>query len=296
MCSSLSSRRLYAARWSCRSCQAYPPSFSRRKLTDLRSGASQSDNGRFVFPPARDASILQTSSPQRSCRSRVRSVLLRASLTSLLESWVHIPMLEDFFQIRPYAQIRDVIGDARKSMRHALRNDDDVSRLYLMARVSNHCAAAGRAVQDCRDLVLWRRTPPVYDCASSNQRRAARYDDVTLGRIVVENAGGTCHIGTLLAACHRRVRRRAGIGSTTTTGVRVHTTAASHRPAVDDGDSELIVIHVDHSDRIIRTRALCIGGVLQHDLDVPVADVHAILWCLSQPDYRTCRKHDSQGL
>src|SRR5467141_2204567 len=106
----------------------------------------------------------------------------------LLERWIHIPVLEDLFQIRPYAQVRDVIGDGRKSMRHALRNDDDVARLYLTARVSHHCAAAGRAVQDCCHLVVWCRTPPVDDAASSDQRRTARYDDVTLGRIVVENA------------------------------------------------------------------------------------------------------------
>ena len=41
-------------------------------------------------------------------------------------------MLEDLFQIRPYAQVRDVIGDGRKSMRHALRDDDNVARLYFI--------------------------------------------------------------------------------------------------------------------------------------------------------------------
>ena len=74
-------------------------------------------------------------------------------------------MLEDLFQIRPYAQVRDVIGDGRKSMRHALWDDDNVARLYFTARVSHHCAAAGRAVQDRRHFVVWRRTPPVDDGA-----------------------------------------------------------------------------------------------------------------------------------
>ena len=62
------------------------------------------------------------------------------------ERWVHVPMLENLFQIRPYAQVSDVIGDGRKSVRHALRDDDDVTRLYVAARVSHHRAPAGRAV------------------------------------------------------------------------------------------------------------------------------------------------------
>src|SRR6266403_4928723 len=162
----------------------------------------------------------------------------------LLERWIHIPVLEDLFQIRPYAQVRDVIGDGRKSMGHALGDDDNVARLYFTARVSHHRAAAGRTVQDCRHFAVWRRTPPVSDGAPSNQRRTPRYDDVTLGRIVVEDAGGAFRVRTLLSACRRGVRRRRGICATT----------ASHRPAVNDGDAELVLIHIDHPDRIIWIR------------------------------------------
>jgi hypothetical protein len=64
----------------------------------------------------------------------------------LFERWIHVPVLENLFQIRPYAQVSDVIGDGGKSMRHALRDDDDVTRLDVAGRVSHHRAAAGRAV------------------------------------------------------------------------------------------------------------------------------------------------------
>src|ERR1700680_4247633 len=102
-------------------------------------------------------------------------------------------------------------------MRHALRDDEDVARLYLTAGVSHHCAAAGRAVQDCRHFVVRRRTPPVDDGAPSDQGRATRYDHVTLGRIVVEDAPGTRRIVALLAACRRWVhRRRSAPGIATT--------------------------------------------------------------------------------
>ena len=116
---------------------------------------------------ARSDSILQTISGQRECRSRVRDVALRASLALLLKYWIHIPVLKNLFQIRPYAQVGDVIGDGRKSMRHAFRDDDNVARLYLTARVSHHRAAAGRAVQNCchfasgADRLPLTRVPPV---------------------------------------------------------------------------------------------------------------------------------------
>ena len=68
-------------------------------------------------------------------------------------------------------------------------------------------------------------------------------------------------------------------------------TAAPHRPAVDDGDPKLILVHINHPERIIRDGALGIGRMLQHGLDVFVADVDAILRCLSQRNYRTRRNH-----
>ena len=48
---------------------------------------------------------------QTECRLRARRLLIRASLTLLLERWIHVPVLEDLFQIRPNAQVRHVIGD-----------------------------------------------------------------------------------------------------------------------------------------------------------------------------------------
>jgi len=57
----------------------------------------------------------------------VRSVLLRVSLTYYLSAGFHVPVLEDLFQIRPYAQVRDVIGTVRNPMRHVLRDDDNVT-------------------------------------------------------------------------------------------------------------------------------------------------------------------------
>ena len=73
-------------------------------------------------------------------------------------------------------------------------------------------------------------------------------------------------------------------------------TAASHRSAVDDGDPELVLIHIDHSDRIIWNRALCIDRVLQHSLDVFVADVDAILWQLERTRLQDTPQSYSQGL
>src|SRR4029077_3055187 len=187
----------------------------------------------------------------------------RASPALLLERGIHIPVLEDLFQIRPYAQVRDMIGDGRKTMRHTFRDDDNVARFYFSACVSHHCAAAGRAVQNCCYFAVWGGTPPVDDGTPHDQGRAARYHDVTLGRIVMEDARGTCCAGTLLAACRSGAcRRRAASGSAT---------AACHGPAVDDGDAKLILAHIDHSERIIRNRALGIKRVLQDSLDVFVA-------------------------
>src|SRR6266566_4432600 len=205
-------------------------------ITEKPSSPRSSEGQRPICFPARtrrfissnrfSATLLTPLTPAECSASRQPNLLL--------ERWIHVPVLEDLFQIRPYAQVRDVIGDVRKSMRHVLRDDDNVTRLYFTARVSHHCAAAGRTVQDCRHFAVWRRTPPVDDGAPCDQGRATRYDDVTLGRIIVEDAGGAFRVRTLLSACRRGVRRRR----------RISTTAASHGPAVDDGDSELIVIHI----------------------------------------------------
>src|SRR5260370_1085234 len=130
-----------------------------------------------------------------------------------------------------------MIRDGRKSMRHALWDNDNVARLYFPALVTNHCAAAGRAIQDGGHFAVRRRTPPVDDGAPSDQGGATRYDDVTLCRIVMENSSGSCCVGTLLAACRRGFPRSR---ATATAGVRVHPTAAPHRPTVDDCDTKLI--------------------------------------------------------
>src|SRR5258708_32107006 len=90
----------------------------------------------------------------------------------LLERWIHVPVLEDLFQIRPYAQVRDVIGDVRKSMRYVLRDDDNVTRLYFTARGSPHFAPAGRTLSGFRHLAVWRRTPPPDGWSPLSQGRA----------------------------------------------------------------------------------------------------------------------------
>jgi hypothetical protein len=87
----------------------------------------------------------------------------------LLERWIHVSVLEHLLQIRPYAQVCDVIGDSRKSMRHVLRDDDDVARLYYTACVSHHCPATRRTVQDCRYFGVRCGTPPVDNGAAGDQ-------------------------------------------------------------------------------------------------------------------------------
>src|SRR4029077_15280778 len=98
----------------------------------------------------------RTGTIKESCRSVLLPCFHASSPASLLQRRIHVPVLENFFQIRPNAQVGHVIGDGRKSMRHALREDDCVARLYHMARISHHCAAARRAVQDGRHFAVWR--------------------------------------------------------------------------------------------------------------------------------------------
>src|SRR5580700_2031510 len=133
-------------------------------------------------------------------------------------------------------------------MRHPLRYDDNVARLDFAARVSHHRAAAGWAVQNGCHFGVWRRPPPVDDGAPSDQGRATGYDDIAFSSVIMEDAAGACRTGTLLTACRRRVcRRRAASGIAT---------AAAHRPTVDDRDPKLILVHIDHPERIIRDRSL----------------------------------------
>src|SRR5438309_7470879 len=89
-----------------------------------------------------------------------------------------------------------------------LRNYDHVARFYVAARVSHHGAAAGRAIEDGRHFIIRARTFAVDDGAPRDQSPAARYDDVTLGSIVVDDSVGTCRTGALLAARGARCRRR----------------------------------------------------------------------------------------
>src|SRR4029077_17494847 len=63
----------------------------------------------------------------RQFRAEALSVLLGITLILLLQRWVYVSVLQNFFQIGPYAQVRYVIGDRRKSMRHTLWYDDDVA-------------------------------------------------------------------------------------------------------------------------------------------------------------------------
>src|SRR5437588_2622874 len=129
-----------------------------------------------------------------------------------------------------------------------LRNYDHVPRFYLAARISHHGAAAGRAIEDRRHFVIRTRTFPVDDGAPGDESSATRYDDVTLGGIVVEDSRGTRRTGALLAAKLRGARcRRRGVSP-----ARICGGAAFHGSAGNHSDAELILTHIDHSERIIR--------------------------------------------
>src|ERR1700736_2786384 len=84
-----------------------------------------------------------------------------------------------------------------------LRDDDDVTYLYLPAGVSHHDAAAGRAVENRRSLVVRTGTFPIDDGAAGDQGSATGYHNVTLGCIVVEDSVRTCRAGPLFAASRR---------------------------------------------------------------------------------------------
>ena len=104
----------------------------------------------------------------------------------------------------------------------------------------------------------------------------------------MEYAGGACCTGTLLAACGRWVCRRRSASRIATT--------AGHRTAVDDRDPQLILIHIDDPQRIVRDRSLRIERVFQHRLYVFVANVDSILGRLSPTNYGTRRNPHRQNL
>src|ERR1700730_5018319 len=147
-----------------------------------------------------------------------------------------------------------------------LGDNDHVSYLYLAACVSHHRTAAGRTVENRGYFVGRTGTFSIDDRASGNQSSASRYDHIALGGIVVEDSIRTRRTRPLLAA----PRRRSSVSAAGGIGVR----SASHRSTVHDSDAKLVLIHIDHPDRIVRNRAVCIGRLLQHSLDVLIADVH----------------------
>src|SRR4029077_6448599 len=106
----------------------------------------------------------------------------------MLQRWIHVTVLQHLFQVRPYAQIGDVIGNRRETVRHMLRDDDHVPDFYIAARVSHHRAAAGWSVENRGYFVVCSRTLPIDDGATADQRAAARYYDVALGSIVVKDS------------------------------------------------------------------------------------------------------------
>ena len=67
---------------------------------------------------------------------------------------MHIPGRQYLFMIDPDAQICDLFLDMAKTMRHARRNDDDVSRRHGLNLTVGHGAPAARTDQfpDRRDI------------------------------------------------------------------------------------------------------------------------------------------------
>src|SRR5438093_10117969 len=99
-----------------------------------------------------------------------------------------------------------MIGDGRKTVRHALRNDNDVASLNLTARESHHGPAAGWAVQDRRHFVVGRRSRAIDDRSAGNERPAARNDDISLSRVVMVDAVRPLRTLARLAACGLWIR------------------------------------------------------------------------------------------
>src|ERR1700674_213121 len=131
-----------------------------------------------------------------------------------------------------------------------LGDNDHVSYLYWAACVSHHRAAARRTVENRGYFVGQTGTFSIDDRASGNQSSASRYDHIALGGIVVEDSIRTRRTRPLLAARRRSSASAAG-------GIRVRRRRASHRSTVHDSDAKLVLIHIDHPDRIVRNRAVC---------------------------------------
>ncbi len=96
-----------------------------------------------------------------------------SEVSLILERRIHVAVLKDLLQIRADAQVGDVIGNRRKAVRHMLRDDDDVAGLHLAAGVSDHRAAAGRAVQNGGHFAVRGGAPAVDDGAAHDQGPAA---------------------------------------------------------------------------------------------------------------------------
>ncbi len=68
----------------------------------------------------RDGRTLRERRPASNCRSgqqdydQIHQTIphsVTPGLVRLLQRWIHVPVLQNLFQVRPYAQIRNMIGD-----------------------------------------------------------------------------------------------------------------------------------------------------------------------------------------
>src|ERR1700677_1691009 len=127
-------------------------------------------------------------------------------------------------------------------MRHAHWNDDNVTRPYFTTRVSCHCSAAGWAIQNCGDFVVWSRSCPIYDGPASDQHPFTRRDVVGLRRVVVKDTGRTFRTRLTPAARLRGAPRwrATGVCIATPHALICNGLTSRLRSMVDDGDAQLI--------------------------------------------------------
>src|ERR1700722_2637266 len=213
-------------------------------------------------------------------------------LISIRQGRIHITMLKNLFQVRAYAYVRNVVGNTRKSMRNARWNDDNVARPYFTTRESCHGAAAGWAIQNCRDFIVWPGSCSIDNGPPSDERCGSRCNVISLCRVVVEDTRRTLRARSTLAAHFRGALRGRDTGAYITAACALVTNRLTSRlgPMVNHGDAQLIASEINHSDRVIGNRALRIGRTLQHCINVRGTDIHNPFW-LSRSNHRSCREY-----
>src|SRR5262245_5061771 len=102
--------------------------------------------------------------------------------------------------------------------------------------------------------------------------------------------------GALLAACGLRILCRRRAANRISTSSRCVARTATCRPAVNDGNRELVGAHVDDADRIVGNRALRVSRVFQHGLNVFVGNHDGVLRRLSQSTNARRHKYERQDL